>query len=149
MSSTSTSATLDLLEEDFAHSGYPHTLVIDTALTFLSEEFQSWCKKNMGSHTWQEHRTIQLPTKWQNIWCRLSTKHWKDLLCLWSVLFKSFWCSASCEFSLSKLLRSWQIWTRINSLLPLPAHIAQGKQSKVPSKVEMTPNSGGVAKVTR
>jgi hypothetical protein len=42
--STSTKATIDLLEEDFAHFGYPHTLVTDNATTFTSEEFQEWCK---------------------------------------------------------------------------------------------------------
>ena len=40
-SSTSTRATLDLLEEDFVHIGYPHTLVLDNATTFMSEEFQN------------------------------------------------------------------------------------------------------------
>lgn len=37
----------------------------------------------------------------------------------------------------------------IDTLLPPPAHICQGKQSKVTSKAEMTPKSEGVAKVTR
>ena len=44
-SSTSTRATLDLLEEDFAHFGFPHTLVNDNTPTFTSEEFQHWCKE--------------------------------------------------------------------------------------------------------
>ena len=39
-SSTSPKAALDLLEEDFAHFGFPHTLVTDNAPTFTSEEFQ-------------------------------------------------------------------------------------------------------------
>ena len=42
MSSTSTRATLDLPGEDFAHFGFPHTLVTDNASTFTSEEFQHW-----------------------------------------------------------------------------------------------------------
>ena len=37
-------ATIDLLEQDFAHFGYPHTIVSDNAPTFMSEEFQAWCK---------------------------------------------------------------------------------------------------------
>ena len=49
-SSTSTRATLDLLEEDFAHFGFPHTLVTDNALTFTSEEFQHWCKEREITH---------------------------------------------------------------------------------------------------
>ena len=48
--STSTRATLDLLEEDFAHFGYPHTLVTDNATTFTSEEFQQWCKERGITH---------------------------------------------------------------------------------------------------
>ena len=49
-SSTSTRATLDLLEEDFAHFGFPHTLDTDNAPTFTSEEFQHWCKERGITH---------------------------------------------------------------------------------------------------
>ena len=52
-------------------------------------------------------------------------------------------------FSPGELLNSRQLRTRIDSLLPSPAHIAQGRQSKETSKSQMTPDSGGVAKVTR
>uniref|UniRef100_A0A5S6R4R8 Integrase catalytic domain-containing protein n=1 Tax=Trichuris muris TaxID=70415 RepID=A0A5S6R4R8_TRIMR len=38
-------ATVDLLEEDFAHFGYPHTLVTDNAPSFRSEEFEAWCRE--------------------------------------------------------------------------------------------------------
>ena len=34
-----------LLEEDFAHFGYPHTLVTDNAPTFTSEEFQEFLRE--------------------------------------------------------------------------------------------------------
>ncbi|KAL5508850.1 hypothetical protein EMCRGX_G004106 [Ephydatia muelleri] len=37
--------TTDLLEQDFAHFGYPHTIVSDNATTFSSEEFQAWCRE--------------------------------------------------------------------------------------------------------
>ena len=49
-SSTSTRATLDLLEEDFAHFGFPHMIVTDNATTFTSEEFQSWCTERGITH---------------------------------------------------------------------------------------------------
>ena len=39
--STTTTATMDLLEEDFTHFGYPHAQVTNNASTFLSEEFQA------------------------------------------------------------------------------------------------------------
>ena len=55
----------------------------------------------------------------------------------------------SCGFSPSELLNSRQLRTRIDLLLPSPAHIAQGRQSKETSKSLMTPDSGDVAKVTR
>ena len=55
----------------------------------------------------------------------------------------------SCGFTPSELLNSRQSRTRIDSLLPSPVHIAQGRQSKETSKCQMTPDSGGVAKVTR
>ena len=41
--STSRKAIIDLLEQDFAHFGFPHTLVTDNATTFTSTEFQDWC----------------------------------------------------------------------------------------------------------
>ena len=41
--STSTKATIDLLEHDFAHFGFPHSLVTDNVTTFTSTEFQDWC----------------------------------------------------------------------------------------------------------
>ena len=43
--STSTKTTTNLLEEDFANFGYPHTIMSDNATTFKSEEFQNWCKE--------------------------------------------------------------------------------------------------------
>eukprot|EP00731_Ephydatia_muelleri_P005173 Em0002g1349a len=45
VNSTSTKATTELLEQDFAHFGYPHTVVTDNATSFISEEFQAWCKE--------------------------------------------------------------------------------------------------------
>ncbi|XP_029652196.1 uncharacterized protein K02A2.6-like [Octopus sinensis] len=50
MSSTSAKTPLDLLEVDFAHFGCPHTLIMDNTSTFLSEEFQSWCKERGITH---------------------------------------------------------------------------------------------------
>ena len=42
---TSTKVTTELLEQDFAHFGYPHTVVADNATAFVSEEFQAGCKE--------------------------------------------------------------------------------------------------------
>ena len=35
---------MNLLELDFAHFGYPHTLMTDNAPTFMSDEFQDYCQ---------------------------------------------------------------------------------------------------------
>ena len=48
--STSSKATIELLEQDFAHFGYPHTIVSDNATSFTSDEFQSWCKSKGITH---------------------------------------------------------------------------------------------------
>ena len=48
---TSTKLTTELLEQDFAHFGYPHTIVSDNATTFYSsEEFQPWCQERGITH---------------------------------------------------------------------------------------------------
>ena len=43
--STSSKSITAILEQEFAHFGYPHTLVTDNATTFMSQEFQAWCKQ--------------------------------------------------------------------------------------------------------
>ena len=49
-SSTSTQATTTLLKKDFAHFGYPHTIVSDNGTTFSSAEFQLWCHQRGIKH---------------------------------------------------------------------------------------------------
>ena len=41
---------IKLLEKDFAHFGYPDTLVTSNATTFASEEFHSWCREHAVTH---------------------------------------------------------------------------------------------------
>ena len=151
-SSTSTRATLDLLEEDFAHFGFPHTLVTDNAL-ITSEELQHWCKERGITHltgvpyhpatNGAAERFVQ--TFKQAL--RKSSLPPKRALQEFPMQYRG--TPTSCGFSPSELLNYRQLRSRIDSLLPLPPHIAQGKQSKEASKSKMTPDSGGVAKVTR
>ena len=152
-SSTSFRATLDLLEEDFAHFGFPYTLVTDNAPTFTSEEFQHWCKERGITHltgapyhpatNGAAERLVQT-FKQALRKSSLPPKH-----ALQEFLMQYRRTPTSCGFSPSELLNSRQLRTRIDSLLPSPAHIAQGRQFKETSKSQMTPDSGGVAKVTR
>ena len=52
-SSTSTKATTTmLLEKDFAHFGYPPTIVSDNGTTFSYAEFQEWCHYRGIKHHW-------------------------------------------------------------------------------------------------
>ncbi|XP_065057955.1 uncharacterized protein K02A2.6-like [Rhopilema esculentum] len=43
--SITSKATMLHLEQDFAHFGYPHTIVSDNATIFTSEEFQEFCNE--------------------------------------------------------------------------------------------------------
>jgi transposase InsO family protein len=49
-SSTSTKATIQLLEEDLAHFGFPHAIVSDNASSCASQEFKSWCHERGIAH---------------------------------------------------------------------------------------------------
>ena len=152
-SSTSSRATLDLLEEDFAHFGYPHTLVTDNATTFTSEEFQSWCRERGITHLtgapYHPATNGAAERLVQTFKQALRKSSLPPKRALQEFLMQYRRTPTSSGFSPSELLNSRQIRTRIDSLLPSPAHIAQGKQTKETLKAEVTPNSGGVAKVTR
>ena len=152
-SSTSTRATLDLLEEDFAHFGYPHTLVSDNATTFTSEEFQSWCKERGITHLtgapYHPATNGAAERLVQTFKQALKKSSLPPKQALQEFLMQYRRTPSSCGSSPSELLMSRQIRTRIDTLLPSPAHISQGKQSKESSKSLMAPNPGGVSKVTR
>jgi len=74
--SVSGKSTIKLLQEDFAHFGFPHTVVTDCAATFKSEEFQEFCKENGIVHL-TGARTILPPMAPLNVWCKLSNKRWE------------------------------------------------------------------------
>ena len=44
ITSTSTRSTISILEENFVHFGYPHTIITDNATSFTSEEFNNGVK---------------------------------------------------------------------------------------------------------
>ena len=133
-SCTSTKATLDLLEEDFAHFGFPHTLVTDNAPTFTSEEFQHWCKERGITHLtgapYHPATNGAAERLVQTFKQALRKSSLPPKRALQEFLMQYRRTPTSCGFSPGELLNSRQLRTRIDSLLPSPAHIAQGRQSK-------------------
>ena len=136
--STSTKATTDLLEEDFAHFGYPHTIVTDNATTFLSEEFQAWCRERGITHltgapyhpatNGAAERLVQ--SFKQSL--RKSTLSPKAALQEFLLQYRR--TPLDSGYSPSELLNGRQIRCKLDTLFPSPAHIAQGKQAREASK---------------
>jgi hypothetical protein len=130
--STSSSTTIDLLEQDFAHFGYPHTLVTDNATTFTSEEFQDWCQERGITHlsgapyhpatNGAAERLVG--TFKQSL--RKSTLPPKKALQEFLMQYRR--TPTSTGYSPSELLNGRQIRTPIDTLLPSPTHIAQKRQ---------------------
>jgi transposase InsO family protein len=153
-SSVSTATTLDLLEEDCGHFGYPHTIVTDNAKTFTSEEFQGWCRERGIVHltgapyhpatNGSAERLVQ--SFKQSI--RKSALPPKKALQEFLIQYRR--TPTSCGYSPSELLNSRQIRAKIDALLPSPAHIAQGKQAREATKSQLSERQPvSVDKVTR
>ena len=131
-SSTSSKATIDLLEQDFAHFGYPHTLVTDNATSFTSEEFQEWCKSKGIIHltgapyhpatNGAAERLIQTFKK------SMTKSTLPPRTALQQFLIQYRRTPLACGYSPSELLNGRQIRTAIDVLIPSPAHQVQGHQ---------------------
>jgi len=141
-SSTSTKTTTALLEEDFAHFGYPHTIVSDNATSFTSEEFQQWCGERGIVHltgapyhpatNGAAERLVQSFKKSLKKSSLLPKAALQEFLMLYRRT------PLSIGFSPSELLNSRQIRTKIDALIPAPAHLFQAKQmpAKPVAKIE-------------
>ena len=151
--STSTRATLDLLEEDFAHFGYPHTLVTDNATSFTSEEFKEWCKDRGITHLtgapYHPATNGAAERLVQTFKQALRKSSLPPNRALQEFLMQYRRTPTSSGFSPSELLMSRQIRTKIDTLIPSPPHIMQGKQSQETSKKIETKAPETVSKVTR
>ena len=133
-SSTSSKATIDLLEQDFAHFGYPHTLVTDNATSFTSEEFQEWCKSRGITHltgapyhpatNGAAERLVQTFEK------SMTKSASTPKTALQQFLMQYRRTPLPWGYSPSELLNGRQIRTPIDVLIPSPAHQAQGRQCK-------------------
>jgi len=151
--SVSTATTVDLLEEDFCHFGYPHTIVTDNSTSFTSEEFQGWCRERGIVHltgapyhpatNGSAERLVQ--SFKQSI--RKSSLSPKKALQEFLIQYRR--TPTSCGYSPSELLNNRQIRAKIDAFLPSPAHIAQGKQAREATKSQLAERQVPVDKVTR
>jgi len=130
------------LQEDFAHFGFPHAVVTNCAATFKSEEFQEFCKENGIDHqagapyhpatNGDAERLVQ--TFKQAL--KKSAKALKDALQDFLRNYRR--TPLSTGYSPSELLNGRQLRTKIDTLLPSPAHTAQGKQAKEATKSQQS-----------
>ena len=131
-------ATMDLLEQDFAHFGYPHSLVTDNATAFTSDEFQSWCKERGTMHLigapYHPATNGAAERLVQTFKQALKKSDQPPRQALQEFLIHYRRTPTSNGFSPSEMLNGTQIRTKIDTLLPSPAHIAQGKQAKEATK---------------
>lgn len=133
--STSTKATTDLLEQDFAHFGYPHTIVTDNATTFKSEEFQQWCRERGITHLsgapYHPATNGTAERMVQSFKQALKKSTLPANAALLEFLMHYRRTPLDTGYSPSQLLNGRQIRCKIDTMLPSPAHMAQGKQSKM------------------
>lgn len=136
--SVSTKAMVELLERDFAHFGFPHALVMDNATTFKSEELQSWCKERGITHLTgapyhpATNRAAERLVQMFKQALRKSSLPPKTALQEFLMQYRH--TPTASGYSPSELLNNRQIRTKTDTLLPLPAHIAQGKQAREAAK---------------
>ena len=136
--STSTKATTDFLEQDFAHFGYPHTIVSDNAATFTSEEFQVWCRERGITHLtgapYHPATNGAAERLVQTFKQAMKKSSSPPKAALQEFLMQYRRTPGTSGYSPSELLNSRQIRTKIDTLLPSPAHQAQGQQAREATK---------------
>ena len=144
-SSTSTKATTTLLEEDFAHFGYPHTIISDNATTFSSAEFQEWCHyrgiKHLTGAPYHPATNGAAERLVQSFKQSLKKSKLPPRPALQEFLMQYRRTPLNTGISPSQLLNGRQIRTKIDSLLPSPAHIAQERQSTDATKSQQKEQS--------
>ena len=137
--SVTASATINLLEEDFAHFGYPHSIVTDNAPSFISEEFQSWCKERGITHLtgapYHPATNVAAERMVQTFKQSLRKSPHSPKKALQDFLMMYRRTPLDSGFSSSELLNGRQIRSRLDALIPSPAHIAQKKQMKGSSQI--------------
>ena len=149
--STSSKSTTAILEQEFAHFGYPHTLVTDNATTFMSQEFQAWCKQRgivhlTGApyHLATNGAAERLIQSFKQA-LRKSSLPPKEALQEFLMQYRRIPFASG--LSPSELLNGRRIRTKIDTLVPSIPHLLQGRQSRQASKHSNTEDSEVVSKV--
>ena len=149
--STSSKSTTAILEQEFAHFGYPHTLVTDNATTFMSQEFQAWCKQRgivhlTGApyHPATNGAAERLIQSFKQA-LRKSSLPPKEALQEFLMQYRRIPFASG--LSPSELLNGRRIRTKIDTLVPSIPHLLQGRQSKQASKHSNAEDSEVVSKV--
>ena len=139
--STSSKSTTAILEQEFAHFGYPHTLVTDNATTFMSQEFQAWCKQRgivhlTGApyHPATNGAAERLIQSFKQA-LRKSSLPPKEALQEFLMQYRRIPFASGLGLSPSELLNGRRIRTKIDTLVvPSIPHLLQGRQSRQASK---------------
>ena len=149
--STSSKSTTAILEQEFAHFGYPHTLVTDNATTFMSQEFQAWCKQRdivhlTGApyHPATNRAAERLIQSFKQA-LRKSSLPPKEALQEFLMQYRRIPFASG--LSPSELLNGRRIRTKIDTLVPSIPHLLQGRQSRQASKHSNAEDSEVVSKV--
>ena len=149
--STSSKSTTAILEQEFAHFGYLHTLVTDNATTFMSQEFQAWCKQRgivhlTGApyHPATNGAAERLIQSFKQA-LRKSSLPPKEALQEFLMQYRRIPFASG--LSPSELLNGRRIRTKIDTLVPSIPHLLQGKQSRQASKHSNAEDSEVVSKV--
>ena len=149
--STSSKSTTAILEQEFAHFGYPHTLVTDNATTFMSQEFQAWCKQRgivhlTGApyHPATNGAAERLIQSFKQA-LRKSSLPPKEALQEFLMQYRRIPFASG--LSPSELLNGRRIRTKIDTLVPSIPHLLQGRQSRQASKHSNAKDSEVVSKV--
>ncbi|GFR92835.1 Pol polyprotein [Elysia marginata] len=134
-SPTSNRATIHILEEDFAHFGFCHTIVSDNATPFTSNELQSWCRERGISHSAREPYHPATNGAAERLVQSFKNSLWKSsLLPFQEFLMINRRTFLSSGLSPREILNGRQIRSLIDMQRPFLVHIAQGRQSKAKKK---------------
>jgi hypothetical protein len=136
--STSSKATMDLLEQDFSHFGYPHTIVTDNATTFTSEEFQEWCRYRGISHLsgapYHPATNGAAERLVQSLKNALKKSKSTPKVALQEFLMQYRRTPLASGFSPSELLHGRRIRARIDALIPQPSQQLQEQVDRQANK---------------